>query len=240
MALLIAVFALFSCQKNVNEDNLLDANKSIASSAEKLMQDDYFNELVKSYTLVSEEVGNLNINDFTNYASIDTNSKIQLTRIHASLSSSFANFFVNNPGFIQETKEKRFLILKYIQDSISSESYRLGHPTIVNKLVSTDNSIVKVLNAQPVKAIKTFGTELRIKSNKVSINLVLGCAIGSLMSGLSSYENAIQDIVYLVTQGITGSALFSMAFDVVKNASPWWKVASILVTFGSCVLPSIE
>ena len=26
----------------------------------------------------------------------------------------------------------------------------------------------------------------------------------------------------------------------VKNASPWWKAAAILVSFGACVLPSIE
>jgi hypothetical protein len=35
--------------------------------------------------------------------------------------------------------------------------------------------------------------------------------------------------------GYVGSSL-----KIYKNASPWWKAAAILVSFGACVLPSIE
>ena len=50
----------------------------------------------------------------------------------------------------------------------------------------------------------------------------------------------IEDVAYLITQGFSGTALINSAIDLIKNASPWWKVASIIIGFGGCLATSIE
>jgi hypothetical protein len=130
--------------------------------------------------------------------------------------------------------------VRFIKDSILSISYLEEKSNISMQLISANDSLLNNSTCSNQQKFKTLDAEFRNKSSKITSNVLIGCAISILISAIGYYQSAIDDIAYIMTQGFTGTALFSLAFDIIKNASPWWKAAAILVSFGACVLPSIE
>jgi hypothetical protein len=108
------------------------------------------------------------------------------------------------------------------------------------QLISVNDLLLNNSTLSNQQKFKILDAEFRNKSSEITSKVIISCAIATLIGAIGYYQSAIDDIAYIMTQGFTGVTLFSLAFDIVKNATPWWKAAAILVSFGACILPSIE
>jgi hypothetical protein len=108
-------------------------------------------------------------------------------------------------------------------------------------LHSINNKLVLLLTKESVIKIASNNSEMfEIKQLTLTTNYVIGCALAAIGGALLSYGDAINDIQYIITQGFTGVALLNAALDILKNASPWWKVAGIALGFGGCLLTAVD
>ena len=236
----ILIILLSACSKalpkKVNPENLLN----VKEFAEKLIFDDEFQLLLKSINAGTMQLNQLGIYNLNDINKIDSATKVEITHIDEKFKGDLVNFLINHESFVRQNHIDRIKILEFIKDSILSTSYLEDKSHISMQLISANNLLLNNSTLSNQQKFKTLDAEFRNKSSKITSNVVIGCAIGTLISAIGNYQSAIDDIAYIMTQGFTGAALFSLAFDIVKNASPWWKAAAILVSFGACVLPYIE
>ena len=236
----IAIILLSACSKafpkKVNPENLLN----VKEFAEKLILDDEFQLLLKSINTGTDQLNQLGIYNTNDINKIDSATKVEIKHVDEKFKSDLVNFLINHESFVRQSHIDRIKILEFIKDSILSTSYLEDKSYISMQLISANDILLNNSTLSNQQKFKTLDAEFRNKSSKITSNVVIGCAIGTLISAIGNYQSAIDDIAYIMTQGFTGAALFSLAFDIVKNASPWWKAAAILVSFGACVLPSIE
>jgi len=236
----IPIIYLSACSKHLEKNDISSPNTNIKESAEELMIDDTFISLVKTFSIETAHLNDLGINNYKDYNQIDSINKAKIIDINNSLSNGLIYFLLQHENFVNQSKIDKMKILQFIKDSISSESYRNKHIEQSSKLMLLNNTILNSTELASTGNLKTLEIKLRNNSNQVSATVVIGCAIGSLMNFVEGYQSVIKDIAYIITQGFTGMALFNMSVDIIKNASPWWKVASILISFGACILPSID
>jgi hypothetical protein len=236
----IAIILLSACSKaspkEVNPENQL----KVKEFAEKLILDDEFQLLLKSINTGTMQLNQLGLYNLNGINKIDSATKIEITHIDEKFEGDLVNFLINHKSFVGQSHIDRIKILEFIKDSILSISYLEEKSNISMQLISANDSLLNNSTCSNQQKFKTLDAEFRNKSSKITSNVLIGCAISILISAIGYYQSAIDDIAYIMTQGFTGTALFSLAFDIIKNASPWWKAAAILVSFGACVLPSIE
>ena len=236
----IAIILLSACSKaspkEVNPENQL----KVKEFAEKLILDDEFQLLLKSINTGTMQLNQLGLYNLNGINKIDSATKIEITHIDEKFEGDLVNFLINHKSFVGQSHIDRIKILEFIKDSILSISYLEEKSNISMQLISANDSLLNNSTCSNQQKFKTLDAEFRNKSSKITSNVLIGCAISILISAIGYYQSAIDDIAYIMTQGFTGTALFSLEFDIIKNASPWWKAAAILVSFGACVLPSIE
>jgi hypothetical protein len=70
---------------------------------------------------------------------------------------------------------------------------------------------------------------------RISDDEIIDCAIQTALAALGGYGEALNDIGILLRGGISTKLLINMGIDILKKASPWWKVATIVLTFTVCI-----
>jgi hypothetical protein len=160
---------------------------------------------------------------------------------HQEFLNSIANFASTNPNFFMLSLKNRESVFEYMQKYISNFMIRdfemgLNVPfyTINNKLV------ILLKNESGIKVHSNSSEIFEKRQLKLTTNYIIGCALAAIGGALLSYGDAINDIQFIITQGWTGIALANAAIDILKNASPWWKVAGIALGFGGCLLTAID
>lgn len=236
----IAIILLSACSKafpkKVNPENLLN----VKEFAEKLILDDEFQLLLKSINTGTMQLNQLEIYNLNDINKIDSATKIEITHVVEKFKGDLVNFLINHESFVRQNHIDRIKILEFIKDSILSTSYLEDKSHISMQQISANNLLLNNSTLSNQQKFKTLDAKLRNKSSEITSKVIISCAIGTMIGAIGYYQSAIDDIAYIMTQGFTGATLFSLAFDIVKNATPWWKAAAILVSFGACVLPSIE
>lgn len=160
---------------------------------------------------------------------------------HQEFLNSIANFASTNPNFFMLSLKNRESVFEYMQKYISNFMIRdfemgLNVPfyTINNKLV------ILLKNESGIKVHSNSSEIFEKRQLRLTTNYIIGCALAAIGGALLSYGDAINDIQFIITQGWTGIALANAAIDILKNASPWWKVAGIALGFGGCLLTAID
>ncbi len=155
--------------------------------------------------------------------------------------SAIAKFASTNSSFFMLNLTNRASVFKYLQNYISNFMILDFEMGLDVPLHSINNKLVLLLTKESVIKIASNNSEMfEIKQLTLTTNYVIGCALAAIGGALLSYGDAINDIQYIITQGFTGVALLNAALDILKNASPWWKVAGIALGFGGCLLTAVD
>ena len=67
----------------------------------------------------------------------------------------------------------------------------------------------------------------------------MGCTAGALGAALGEYGGIVEDVWRLVSQGsqyLTWGGVLQIASRVVRNAVPWYKVASVAFGYATCLI----
>ena len=112
-----------------------------------------------------------------------------------------------------------------------SISFRTTHPQ--NPLMLYELSIVPTL-----VEVDSMALEARIAfaTGNITSGEFWGCTIGLGISVLSEYGGILKDLKWLVQNGANSwGAVFDLAYDLVKNSCPWFKVVGMALSYAACL-----
>lgn len=217
---LFLILLIFNSCSKKTEMILLENQIERSFIVNKIITDSAFHDLVYTYISESHKL----MNDSNNFNLIsNSNYNLQL---------AMTSFLIHNPEFVSINQTERLLVLQNIRDSFNSKSTFIQHP----------NHKIKLF-IEKINTIKINERVLRIYSNNTSRNIVqqinsediIECAIGALANGIASYGEIFKDIRSIIRSGVSTSLAIDLTLDLIRNASPWWKVGSIVLSFGACL-----
>jgi hypothetical protein len=148
------------------------------------------------------------------------------------LNLALSHFLIHNQSFVFASQDERMMILKSVTDSFKLKSQFMNHPNDQVVVLIEKLNKNKISNSE----IRTYSNaSSSIKAQRVSREDVLGCAVGALAGVISSYGDTINDVRKILRSGISMSLAIDLALDLIQNASPWWKVGSIALSFAGCL-----
>ncbi len=208
-----------SCSKSI-EVNQITKNIARTKIVDKIVADSNFYELLYVYITESQMILK------------DTNNTIVIQNGNAAMNVALTNFIVNNPDFVFTSQNERLIILKSVCDSFKSNALFLQKPNnqfkvLIEKLntINNNNKILRTYsNASNKKVVQ-----------KINAEDIIECAAGALIGGIGNYGEIYNDVRSIFRSGVSMGLAIDLTLDLIKNASPWWKVASIVLTFGSCL-----
>jgi len=223
-ASLLAVFLFFvilvsSCSKN-NENQQVYKTANQSEIVNKIITDSNFYQLVYIYISESDKIFS------------DTNNVDAINQSNEKLNLALSRFLIHNPSFVFASQDERLMILKSVTDSFKLKSEFMSHPN--NQVVE----LIEKLNTNKIsnKKIRTYSNSTSaIKSQKLNRDDVIGCAIAALAGVIGSYGDTINDVRKILTSGISIRLAIDLSLDLIQNASPWWKVGSIALSFIGCL-----
>ena len=216
---LFTVLLVSSCSKNKEEQQVYETtNKS--EIINKIITDSNFYQLIYTYVSESDKI----------YS--DTNNVDIIQQSNEKLNLALSRFLSHNPSFVFASQDERMMILKSVADSFMVKSQFMNHPNdqvveLIDKLNTnkiSDNEIRTYSNASS-----------SIKAQRATREDVLGCAVAALAGVIGSYGDTINDVRKILRSGISMSLAIDLALDLIQNASPWWKVGSIALSFAGCL-----
>ena len=74
-----------------------------------------------------------------------------------------------------------------------------------------------------------------IIAQKLNKEDILECAVAALAGVIGSYGDTINDVRKILRSGISMSLAIDLSLNLIQNASPWWKVGSIALSFAACL-----
>jgi hypothetical protein len=215
---LFTVLLLSSCSKNKEEQVYQTTNKS--EIVNKIITDSNFYQLIYTYVSESDKI----------YS--DTNNVDIIQQSNEKLNVALSRFLSHNPSFVFSSQDERMMILKSVADSFMVKSKFMNHPNDQVVVLIEKLNKNKISNSE----IRTYSnSSSSIKAQRVSREDVLGCAVGALAGVISSYGDTINDVRKILRSGISMSLAIDLALDLIQNASPWWKVGSIALSFAGCL-----
>jgi hypothetical protein len=229
--LLLCFGLIFSCKK-VNSTHHQDVNIgfNVELYSNSLMSDSNFFNFLENTSIA-----------LIKFKLVVSTSEISAQIHHTEFLNSIANFASTNPSFFMLNIKNRESVFEYLQMYISNfmiRDFEMG----LNLPLYTINNKLRILfkNETRIKVYSSNSEIFEKRSLKLTTNYIIGCALAAIGGALLSYGDAINDIQFIITQGWTGIALANAAIDILKNASPWWKVAGIALGFGGCLLTAID
>lgn len=216
---LFFVILLSSCSKN-SEDQ--QAYKTINQSeiVNKIITDSNFYQLVYIYISESDKI----------YS--DTNNIEVIEQSNKKLNLALSRFLTHNPSFVLASQGERMMILKAVTDSFKLKSQFMSRPN--DQVVA----LIEKLNTNKMssKEIRTYSNSYSsIIAHKLNKEDILECAVSALFGIVSSYTDTINDIRKLLRSGMSMSLVIDLSLNLIENASPWWKVGSIALSFAACL-----
>jgi hypothetical protein len=219
--LAVSLFTLLlfsSCSKNNEEQIIYQTNQS--EIVNKIITDSNFYQLIYTYISESDKI----------YS--DTNNVDIIQQSNKKLSHVLSQFLIHNASFVLLGQGERMMILKSVTDSFKLKSQFMNHP---------NDQVVSLIEKLKIK--KMSNKEIRTYSNgyssiiaqKLNKEDVLECAVGALFGIISGYTDTINDIRKLLRSGMSMSLVIDLSLNLIENASPWWKVGSIALSFAACL-----
>jgi hypothetical protein len=219
--LAVSLFTLLlfsSCSKNNEEQIIYQTNQS--EIVNKIITDSNFYELIYTYISESDKI----------YS--DTNNVDIIQQSNKKLNLALSQFLTHNPSFVLLGQGERMMILKSVTDSFKLKSQFMNHPN--DQLVN----LIEKLNTNKMsnKEIRTYSNSYSsVIAQKLNKEDVLECAVGALFGIISGYTDTINDIRKLLRSGMSMSLVIDLSLNLIENASPWWKVGSIALSFAACL-----
>jgi hypothetical protein len=208
-----------SCSKSI-EVNQISQNVVRTKIIDKIVTDSNFYELLYVYITKSQMIMK------------DTNNTYIIENGNAAMNVALTNFLVHNRDFVFTSQNERLIILKSVCDSFKSNAPFLQKPNnqikeLIEKLNTTNNNN---------KILRTYSNASNKKVvQKINTEDIIECAAGALIGGIGNYGEIYNDVRSIFRSGVSLGLAIDLTLDLIKNASPWWKVASIVLTFGSCL-----
>jgi hypothetical protein len=199
--------------------NLAVNNKlvNIESIADNILTDSLFVNLVRNFDSEAKKVQTLKL---------DSQLVINSNEL---LMKSMLTFFTNQKDYKNLNSVNKLKVLNYISESVKSKTYLEQHPDIIS-LYKKD----LIANLENRIFSNSMISENK-KTMRISDEEIIDCAIQTALAALSGYGEALDDIGILLRGGLNGTLLINMGMDILKKASPWWKVATIVLTFTLCI-----
>ena len=220
--LAVSLFTLFlftSCSKNIElQQDYKTTNKS--EIVNKIITDSNFYQLIYTYISESDKI----------YS--DTNNVDIIQQSNKKLNLALSQFLTHNPSFVLLSQGERMMILKAVTDSFKLKSQFMIYPN--DQLVN----LIEKLNTNKMsnKEIRTYSNSYSsVIAQKLNKEDVLECAVGALFGIISGYTDTINDIRKLLRSGMSMSLVIDLSLNLIENASPWWKVGSIALSFAACL-----
>jgi hypothetical protein len=216
---LFTVLLFSSCSKNIEEQQVYQTiNKS--EIVNKIITDSNFYQLIYTYVSESDKI----------YS--DTNNVDIIQQSNKKLNLALSRFLTHNPSFVLLSQGERMMILKSVADSFKLKSQFMNHP---------NDQVVKLI--EKLNTNKMSNKEIRTNSNSYSSIIaqklnkedILECAVSALFGIISGYTDTINDIRKLLRSGMSMSLVIDLSLNLIENASPWWKVGSIALSFAACL-----
>ena len=229
----------FQCTKVENISSKKYTKVNLDEYAQSLMVDSSFIKYVRDFTISVYSLRDNVEYDKKSPRGFKITNVILFEKSRIDLVRSVTNFIVDNSLFSTLTLDERIEVINKIRICITSEEFRIRNPHVVTPLLNLNNELQDVLLANRNSIINLnsnlFSSNTLVEVNSITNREFLGCALGALMGAIGSYGDAFDDISYLITQGWSGAALFNAGLSIIKNASPWWKVASVVGGFAACL-----
>ena len=212
---------LAACSKESTnaETNLAVNNKvvNIESIADNILTDSLFVNLVRDFDSEAKKVQSLKL---------DSQLVINSNEL---LMKSIVTFFINQRDYKNLNSVDKLKALNYMSESVKSKTYLAAHPNIISlyKKDLSSNLENRIFSNSMISENK--------KTMRISDEEIIDCAIQTALAALSGYGEALDDIGILLRGGLSGTLLINMGMDILKKASPWWKVATIVLTFTVCI-----
>jgi hypothetical protein len=219
--LMLSGTLLTACSKESTlvEPNMANGNTAVTieSIADNILTDSLFVNLVRDFDNEAKKIQLLN-----------SDSQLVISS-NELLMNSIVTFFINQRDYKNLNSVDKLKALNYISESVQSKTYLAAHPNIIS-LYKKDNSA-------------TIGDRIFSNANmdenkkvlRISDEEIIDCAIQTALAALGGYGEALNDIGILLRGGISTKLLINMGIDILKKASPWWKVATIVLTFTVCI-----
>jgi len=213
------LLAACSKESTTAEPNLALNNKvvNIESIADNILTDSLFVNLVRDFDNEAKKIQLL---------SSDSQLVISSNEV---LMKSIITFFINQRDYKNLNSVDKLKALNYISESVKSKTYLEQHPTIISLYKKDLNSSIEN------RIFSNSNIDENKKVLRISDDEIIDCAIQTALAALSGYGEALDDIGILLRGGLSGKLLINMGMDILKKASPWWKVATIVLTFTVCI-----
>lgn len=208
-----------SCSKS-SDVNQISQNVARTKIVNKIIVDTNFYQLLYVYIKASQMILK------------DTNNTVVIQKGNAAMNVALTNFLVHNPDFVFTSQNERLIILKSVCDSFKSTALFLQKPNkhfkeLIKKLNTINNNN---------KIIRTYSNTSNKKVvQKINTEDIIECAVGALIGAVGNYGEIYNDVRSIFRSGVSIGLAIDLTLDLIKNASPWWKVTSIVLTFGSCL-----
>lgn len=216
---ILIVLLVSSCSKNTEEQQVY---KTINQSeiVNKIITDSNFYQLIYIYISESDKI----------YS--DTNNIEVIQQSNKKLNLALSRFLTHNPSFVLASQDERMMILKAVTDSFKLKSQFMSRSN--DQVVA----LIEKLNTNKMsnKEIRTYSNSYSsIIAQKLNKEDILECAVSALFGIVSSYTDTINDIRKLLRSGMSMSLVIDLSLNLIENASPWWKVGSIALSFAACL-----
>lgn len=229
-----AIVFFISCQKekSTSTKGPVGIENPVAFYSKHFLTDTNFYNFVESNV-----INNLKINAIIG---VDNAFKISMLDSFAVYDAASGNITTQilleeaHPNYANLSIEEKQQIFNVIKDSVTSITFRQNYPT--NPLILLEQSTIP-----RIREIGVIATIEKVK-NFCFCNITSGefwaCTVQSLGASVAAYGDIIGEVRGLAKLG--GSVLgwtdvFQIAWRVVKNASPWYKVAGLALDFGGCL-----
>lgn len=218
--LVVTSFGSLSCTKNVIVAPETQANNGVQNVAISILEDSLFTNLVQDF-MNESIILNANAND-TSVIRI-SNERIAASLIH---------FVTNQKAYNKLNNLERNMVLKFIIDSTKSKAFLLNNPTI-----QTNISNIKIMyKSSIIRSNNLNGTPTTLK---LTGDEIISCFLDTAINALGFYGEALADITGMARSGASNSTIFRVGLNILKNASPWWKVGAIVLQFTNCIYQGI-
>jgi hypothetical protein len=135
----------------------------------------------------------------------------------------------DHPDFAELSLNDQAAILNNVGDSLTSVAFRTTNPQ--NPLIQYENATIPSLID-----VDSIAVQQRFSFDHISSGEFWTCTIGVGVAALSNYGSVLKDLKWLIQNGANSwGAVFDLAYDLIKNACPWWKVAAMAIGYATCL-----
>lgn len=229
----VLTLSFCSCKKGFkSSDSEPWGKEKISYFSNKLINDSLFQNFIiassRNSLLQAKLIGS-SVN--TRLATLDSS---QVYDAGAEVLTTIAFLEVGQPDFMQLPIAQRNQVMNAIRDSLSSVSYRSNYPS--NPLILYELSTVPhLIEIGELAVLKQQAFAI----SNISSTEFWSCTVFLGIGTLAEYGSILSDLRWLIQNGNGAwSAVFSLARQLIKNAVPWYKVASLALTYAGCLYTS--